>query len=778
MAINNRNRNTLALAVKTLAGVAVTAWAAQASAQSLQLEEVLVTAQKRSESLQDVPIAVTAISGDKIAEAGLQNMQDLTDYVPNVVMISSPGGGNPGRIFIRGIGSGNNAGFEQSVGSFVDGIYAGRARQFLVPFLDVASVEILKGPQGVLFGKNTVAGAMVMNSARPTDDLEGELRAQYEMEYGSTDYNGVVSGALSDNLRGRLAARYQEQEGYMDNIARNTDEPEVENTALRGSLVWDAADNVQVYTKVEYAEQETVGTNMQLTDISGNFRGLIDHEDLLLPQEKGRFDDKNSLNSWNEEGTESDSLNGVLQIDWDLNNLTLTSLTGYSEYESDFVLDGDVSNYRFIEQHTGEDFEQVSQEFRLASPGGETLDYILGVYLESQELNNLVRTDISLIALSAINVPGSPVPPFELGSAPTYSQEADTAAAFAQFTWQLADQWQLAGGLRYSYEEKKASLNFPITDFGSTEQTDDLVVLGVAAQLLNRTPFEIKDDRSTGNVSYSLNLTWDYSDDSMAYLRTARGYKSGGFNPAAISVDPELFEYDDEEVNTIELGSKMTLLDGAATVNLAVFYTEMTDLQVTSFVDSGFIVGNAAESTSKGFEVDTRWQATDFLDFALSVAYLDSTYDDFPGAPCSTTQLGASDPVAAGCEGWTPQNPTGTTNLAGETAGRSPEWTGTFITNLTLPVTDAMFFRGSLDLLYEDELNDKLSPNYQDSYVKVNARLALASSNETWSIALLGKNLTDETTFGSGFGVPFFSGSWAKNRTAPRTVAVELGYRF
>lgn len=201
MVLNNRKKNPLALAVKTAAGIVITALATQAGAQSLQLEEVVVTAQKRTESLQDVPIAVTAISGDKIVEAGILGMEDLTAYVPNVQMFSSPGGGSPGRIYIRGIGTGNLASFEQSVGTFVDGVYTGKFRQYLVPFLDVGSVEVLKGPQGTLFGKNTVAGAMIINSARPTDTLEGQLRAQYEMEYGSTEYVGVVSGPLTDRDR-------------------------------------------------------------------------------------------------------------------------------------------------------------------------------------------------------------------------------------------------------------------------------------------------------------------------------------------------------------------------------------------------------------------------------------------------------------------------------------------------------------------------------------------------------------------------------------------------
>jgi outer membrane receptor protein involved in Fe transport len=318
-----------------------------------------------------------------------------------------------------------------------------------------------------------------------------------------------------------------------------------------------------------------------------------------------------------------------------------------------------------------------------------------------------------------------------------------------------------------------------ISELGGTEQTSNPFILGVAMQLLQFFPGQVEDDRSTDNWSYTANVSWDYSDDGMAYLRYARGYKSGGYNPNNKAVDPDIFEYDDEEVNSVELGVKMRLLDGAASLNLAVFHTEMTDLQVSSFVDSGFIVGNAAESTSEGFEAEGRWIATPYLDFALSLGYLDSTYDDFPGAPCTITQLSSDDPVAAGCIGYTAANPgLGLTNQKGETAGRSPEWTATFIANVNFPVGDSMVFRGTLDVLYEDELNEKLSPNYQDSYHKINARLALASAADTWEVALIGKNLNDEATYAEGFGSGFFTGSWVKSRMPPRTYALELVYRF
>ncbi len=787
-------KRTLSHAIKMACYAMAAIGTVPAVSQNLILEEIVVTAQKRTESLQDVPIAVSAISGEKIVEAGIQGMEDLSSYVPNFNLFISPGGGSPARIFIRGIGSGNNVAFEQSVGMFIDGVYTGRSQQYLVPFLDVASVEVLKGPQGALFGKNTVAGAMIINSARPTDEFEAELRAQHEFEYGTEEYAGMVSGSLTERLSARLAGRYRDQGGYMDNLVRNIDEPEVESMGLRGSLLFDASDTLQIYGKLEYAEVDRSGANGQLTNIDGNFRGILQHRDSLSPLEDARFDQKNTSNSFMPEGAKLESFSSTLQIDWDLGDHTLTSLTNFSEYDTETILDGDFSDLLFLEQRPLEDFEQFSQEFRFASPGGEVVDYIVGAYFESQEVDSDNPTDMNLIALSAVNVPGSPVPPVQLGIEQLYTQESETAAIFGQVSWQITDRLTLTAGARYSSEDKEADRDLRLTDFMSKQDLQDPFTRFVASNLLGRAEFVTESDRSTDNLSYSANLAWDFNDDSMAYLRFARGYKTGGFNAALTVADPlepgevpDDFEYDDEQVDSIELGAKMVFLDGAAELNVAAFYTQLKDLQVSSFVDSGFVVGNAAESTSQGIEVEGRWAATPYLNFSLSVAYLDSTYDDFPGAPCTADQLlsgdgsGSAEDIAAvagaGCEGYTGAA-TGTTNLKGEVAGRAPEYSATFISNLVLPVGDSMLFTASVDLQYEDEVALSNPQNYQDAYHKINARLGLASADHTWAIALIGKNLTDETTFGNGAGVGFFTGSWFKNRQEPRTLALDVTYRF
>jgi outer membrane receptor protein involved in Fe transport len=242
------------IARKTALALAITAIAGghnMVQAQAM-LEEVIVTAQKRPQSLQDVPISVSALSADKIADAGIQRFEDAAAYIPNFTLTKSSIGDT---ISIRGISSGTNAGFEQSVGTFVDGIYRGRSVQSRFAFLDVGMLEVLRGPQGTLFGKNTVAGALNITSAKPTDELEAELKASYNIDFEQTEYTGYVSGPLSDTLRGRIAFTAREmKKGWVENKFYNDDDPQTDEWAGRISLQWDASDTTLVSFKYEHGE--------------------------------------------------------------------------------------------------------------------------------------------------------------------------------------------------------------------------------------------------------------------------------------------------------------------------------------------------------------------------------------------------------------------------------------------------------------------------------------------------------------------------------------------
>jgi outer membrane receptor protein involved in Fe transport len=222
--------------------VAALAMTLPASAQNFALEEVIVTAQKRAQSLMDVPLSVSAVSGTKMQEAGIMDLADLVSYIPNFQKSDTSIGSY---LVIRGIGSGINQGFEQSVVQYVDDIALGRAPLARMPFLDLARVEVLRGPQNVLFGKNSIAGALSLVTNKPSDELEGSIMLEYEPDYETSVANLVVSGPLTDTLRGRLAVRYYEDGGYFENNLNGDDEANREDTTVRGILAWDPTDTLE-----------------------------------------------------------------------------------------------------------------------------------------------------------------------------------------------------------------------------------------------------------------------------------------------------------------------------------------------------------------------------------------------------------------------------------------------------------------------------------------------------------------------------------------------------
>ena len=239
-----------------LAVITSTVSVAQAQNQ-LVLEEIVVTATKREAALQDVPIAISVVSGEKIEQFGVTELDELAAYLPGV-HIGESGGNN--QVFIRGIGSGNNAGFEQSVGTFIDGVYFGRARNSRAAFLDIERVEVLKGPQSTLFGKNTVAGAINITTAQPLDSFEAYVDLGHESELNGQSLTAMVTGPLSDSVRGRFVAKTYERDGWMKNIfPGGKDGPSQDNTIMRGTLAWDATEQLSVNLKVEHGNFKTVG---------------------------------------------------------------------------------------------------------------------------------------------------------------------------------------------------------------------------------------------------------------------------------------------------------------------------------------------------------------------------------------------------------------------------------------------------------------------------------------------------------------------------------------
>ncbi len=751
---------------------------AQETAQPV-LEEVIVTATKRPVGMQDVPITIAVMSGDTIDKMGLKDLEDITMYMPNV-HVGQSGGNN--QIFIRGVGSGNNAGFEQSVGTFIDGVYFGRARNSRAAFLDIERVEVLKGPQSTLFGKNTVAGAINITTRQPTEEFEAWVEANYITELDGAGLTAVVSGPLTDNLRGRLVARTYEDSGYMKNAAPNgKDGPQLDNNVVRGSLVWDATDDLQFTVKAEHGEFDITGRQFKITQstptstfLFGAFGSDPNFADSL------GFNNKQSLGTFSDrpEVDKTDSNIFQLTAEYQWNEHSLRSITAWTDYDFSNCSDVDYSPLSFIDQCAQQSHDQFTQEFLLSSSTGGAIEYLAGLYYQDANLKHHQSTQLFWSGLPPIEayllglLGGLPSGSIDTDYLNYFEQDSKTLSAFAEFTWNLTDRFRTTIGLRYSDDKKDVQKQQITTAPGTSISDPFLAFVGGPAVLGFAKEYEYEESRSEDHWTGNINFQYDITENSMAFLNLANGYKAGGFD-SSNSMDRSR-EFEDETVESIELGLKTEFWDRRARVNTALFYSKFDDLQVSGWESAGFIVGNAAKSEVSGLEVDFTVAATDGLTLRGALAYLDAEYKDYPNASCTVDQI-----LAMGSPCFQ--------DLSGTPLQFAPEWSGNIGASYDTSLSSNIDLSLGLDALYTDDTiiaPDADTNVIQGSYWKLNARIALLSSNGTWMLALVGKNLTDETTFnwgndatlsGLGFG---FEHAYFHMIEPPRTFEVQLRYSF
>lgn len=756
---------------------------AMAQDNNLALEEVIVQAQRRAESLQDVPVAVSAVDGEQLIEQGLGDLQEMSTYVPSLNIIQSPGAI---QIYIRGLGSSENVAFEQSVGLFVDGIYAGKSPQFSAPFLDVANVEVLRGPQGTLFGKNTIAGAITVNTVRPSQEFEAILRTNYDVEYQDYTLDAIVSAPLTDSLAGRIAIREVDMNGYLDNTFLDRDEFGSRQSMFRGSLLWDITETASLFLKYEKADTRTDGKSL-ITSQAGAW------EPILRAADPGfsLADDTRSVDVI--ESLDIDSENFTMIFDASLGEFELTSITGYSQYFYDNYADPDTTALDVAVFNPVIDFDQWSQEVRLSSPVGGAIDYIVGAFYLKNELDtsrfSAIRT------ANAAGGPGVPdlfgiIPP--LGLSADFNQDTESFALFGSLTWHLSERLRVNAGLRYTLEEKSADRNLfytddlgipldeaynPVTDPGNNFLVRaTLPVLGVFEH-------DIADDRQIEDWSPTVRVSYDVTDDMMLYFSASRAFKSGGFNEAGnrgdepgefpAGGDPANFEFDDEEALSFEVGGKMSFFGQRANLNFALFQTDFSDLQVSSFQGDSFIVGNAADVSTLGLELDGIARLTETVTFWGSATFLDAEYDTYTNAPCTvaqTTVFEANGGATGGCQ----------QDISGRELSYAPELNAVLGLRYEKPFGD-LFFAATVDLNYVSEQFTAvdLDPiSIQDANTRINSRLSLSDLDKRWEVAVVGRNLTDETvaTFATdGF---LLTGVAFRHVAPPRTVELQLNLHW
>jgi len=701
-------------------------------ASNLALPEIVVTAQKREERLIDVPVSVAVVGGDVISDYKITALDELDRLVPSLYINSTPGNN---AVFIRGIGStAGNLAVEQSVALFVDGVYAGRARQFMAPFLDVERVEVLRGPQGATFGINTSAGAVSVITAKPTKEFVGNVKASYEFEFDSWELGSVVSGPLTDNLQGRVAINYQDIGGYLKNTVTGKDEPESSNLLIRGSLAWQPTDGISALFKLEYADFDTDGSNFQR---------------ILRPRGYVQDKYKEEGGVWHKDADNSKATNAELTFNFDLGQGTLTSITAYSQFKySKWINPSSVPEATYLTNFQ-ERFQQFSQELRYASEVGGTFEYLFGGYFHYNKIDPL-RADAWIRAATTIP------PPVGFGTS-TFREDSHAYSLFGSLTWNITDQWSLSGDLRYTDDNKSA------TQVRSTSG-------GAPASW---TTLSLSGRRSDSTLDPRVKLKWQPSKDLMAYVSYTEGSKSGGWQGNDRSTTASTWEINGESSENYEAGVKLQLLDGRAFIAATAFNTEFTNLQVSQWTGTAFLTKNAAKATSKGVELDGSWRISEQWSLQGGLAYLNAKYDKFPGGQCA----------------WG-NPPTCNQDLAGARLGWAPEWSGNLAVTFQQPVSDRMMLRATLSAQYRDDtwLEMTGDRNVKDSMQKattwIDGRVALGIDNDRWVLALYGRNLTDENTKSHVFQFPFPVNvvtdpmSYVVGTDRFREIGVEATYNF
>lgn len=800
--------------------LAIAAVSAGANAETFTLEEVVVTAQKRAESLQDVPISVSAMSGDKLAEAGIPNMGDFSAYVPNFNVTSNAIGDV---ISIRGIQSGILASIEQSVGTFVDGVYRGRGTQSRFSFLDVGMVEVLRGPQSTLFGKNTIGGALNITSAKPTEDFEAELSGMYEVEHEESELKGYVSGALSDTVRGRFAFQTRQMDaGWIENTYYNEDEPQVDEYAGRASLEWDASEDLLISFKYEAGDWDNNGSPYDQQILTPQSQALFASLGADVKPENGKTtigNNSQGIDYGASQTFEGDSNEMALRADYSMGVGTLTAIGAYSAYEFDRNLDADFNPLDGVGFEEYEDYEQKSFEMRFVSELGNGFEYITGIYYQDSDLIanaksnfNVDATDPDSFAGPAgiavmtdhnnllaatggtIGLPGLPLAPIDAATGVAYAgsigrftraaqleQATESWAAFAQGTFEVTDDVRVTVGVRYGEEEKDASQQVNCAQWDSYTLIDDAVCTAtnpLGLVLGEFTPHTFNElQRDEEDWTYTVNAQWDVTSDIMAYATLSTGTKSGGFNNFALTDNADEAEFEQEKVKSMELGAKMTLLDGAAEVNMAIFDMDYDDLQASIFTGAtGFKVENAATATVRGFEADGRWQLAESLMLRGSLGYVDFEFDEYPNAGCTNEQkqdlgfttflkppagttIGNATAVDLSGNGLTD---TCEQNLAGGTNAFTPEWTGSLSLEHEMELSSTLYLRTVLDANFLDDHhtaqdNDPLV--YQDAYTLWNLTMTLGAQDDSWDVSFVGRNITDEQYISYSNDMPLFAGN-------------------
>ena len=756
------------------------------------LDEVVVTAQRRLQDLQRVPIAVQVIGGQILAEQNHTTLEELSQTVPSVHVGT---GGLSSDLYIRGVGSGENPGFDQSVATFVDDIYHGKSRLSGATFLDLERIEILKGPQSTFFGDNAIAGALNIVTKKPGGQFEGSGRALYGM-FGQYAVEGAAGGPLTDALGVRLAVTRSGESGWIKNVNTGRDAPVQNNLAGRLTVVYKPIEDLDATLKVEGSRHRTSGTPFDYplqfncpppapfppTFTAGAPIGsCVQASTLGVPI--GLNQNKNSDLAG--QGNSLSTFEDVLTINYRNWGHTFTSVSGYYNYHFNTTISATGIPVYFNTNQYPEHYHQFSQELRVASPTEQPVQYLAGAYFQTDELG--WHQDANFPFLNAV-LGGIPplVPYLPLGATQDFSQPEKVYSVFGSLTWNVTDRLKLNGGIRGSRVEKDTAGD---TILGSaTQNYGGIVPLPPALQaaLSGAIPNGIGPSLSRSDRSWmpSAGVQYQMTPDAMAYFSYSRGFLAGGFNALNPLGTNDTKEYGPEHVNAYELGIKSKWLEDRLRLNLDVFRSNYQGLQVSAFVFnpalgiSTFEVKNAAESRSQGVEFEGEWVATRDFRFKTNVTYLDSHYVSYLAGTTTLQNFCSADLATYNANSQCSAFPFPVPpfhNAAGERTPFSPRWSGSVTASYSTLFSNTFRFTAELSpyltsTYYTNAANGNDSFFHVGGYVRLDGRLSLETPDQRWALDLIGKNLTDR--------VIVVTAGILESKEQPRNVAIQVRYRF
>ena len=747
-------------------------------AQSEVLEEIIVTAQKRQETAQDVPNPVTVFSAEDVAELGIREPRDLAAQTPGLLTKYGPNGLATVGFYMRGVGINDFTGtVDSSVGVYVDEVFKASPDMLNFAVFDVERIEVLKGPQGTLYGRNSTGGAVNILSARPTEETEGYGRVGYS-RFDAATYEGAVSGTIVENLMGRVSISGQEKSadsGFSKNRFNGNTLGDSDSFAVRGQLLWTPTEMFDARFIYNFGHHESEQPLLELVSaidpvaLAGGVFRVCDavqagnRDEGPCTNLVGFFDDDNDRfdTSADVDPTlEMENHSATLQANLHLNRFTITSITGYEDFAKDQTQDIDASPFVIgNNDKIDNEVESFSQEVRFTSDDTWPFSWMFGGFYFESEIGWFQTIDLSAIAIPTSN-----------GA----DQDTKSWAVFANASVPFWDKFELESGIRFTHEKRDWVGGSFVGTFNSLDQAfaspiPPLSALpippsGTLGGDLPGGPQDFDSSLEEDNVDFKVALKYHYDDDTMFYAAVSEAFRSGGVSSAVIFSQGALEPFGVESLRSYEGGIKMNFADGRAQFNGNVYYYDFEGFQAT-FVRGTEVsarLQNAGDVEIVGIEASMRWLATDQLTLDGGISWLDN-------------EIVKTDVVLPPLDGGAPST------IEGNEIPNAPSFTLNGRAVYDFPTWVGFLPKLQFDFTYVDD--HYLEPNNrevlrEDGYFLLNGRLGFQQENGPWEISAWVKNLTDESYLSSAQDIILALGFAERVQGFPRTFGVEVGYRF